>query len=106
MAITGKQATKEEVKAAEEKEQEKAQGEIEQVEGYDVHTIIRGINMRNQFGKEDGSQPASVVDAYVAEYLNRGYRLAYVRHLGVQHFEGTTQVDAINVMYVLVREPA
>jgi len=102
MAIT-KEAAKEEVKAAEKEEKKKAQAELEEAPTYDVHTIIRGISLTNQFG-QDGSQPASVVDAYLTEYLNRGYKLAYVQHLDIARFEGTPQPIAVNMMYVMVRE--
>src|SRR3989304_6703108 len=99
MAIV-KEATKEEIKEAQVEQKAKAKAEILQVPGYEVHQVIRSIALDNQFGN-DGRQPASVIDAYLSEYLNRGYRLVSTHYLGRVFFEGGTQPIAETVLYVL-----
>src|SRR3990167_1404348 len=105
MAIT-KEATKqekEELEVAKAEQKAQAEAEIRQASVYNVHQIIRSIALDNQFGN-DGRQPGSVIDAYLSEYLNSGYKLVSTHYLGRVFFEGGAQPIAESVLYVLLRE--
>jgi hypothetical protein len=104
MAIAGKQkASVEEVEEQKAEEKQKAKSEIKVASPKEVHQIIRSISLTGQFTQE-GAQPASVIDAYLSEYLNSGYELVATHHLGTRNFEGTPQPIAEVMLYVMVRK--
>jgi len=71
--------------------------------GADVKQVIRGINALNQLG-EDGSQPIDVVNDYLRQFLNQGYKLVHTQHLRTNMQPDGVSVLSEQMLYVFVKD--
>jgi hypothetical protein len=95
----------EDLKEKEVKAEAKTAAQEQIAEGNAIYQIIRSISLNGQF-TQSGAQPVSVINAYINEFLNNGYRLVSTHHLETSRFEGTPQAEAYAMLYVLVKEVA
>lgn len=66
------------------------------IEGVDLHTVVRVISKTNAMNPNASAFPSVQIDAYVASFLDQGYQLANTHYLG-------EIPEGFIMMYILLR---